>query len=74
MFVCLQGAMFLNEDSPLCKVSCEDGQEFTIVSGVRGNLLEVNENLVTKPELITQKVISLTLIYLVKSAQFIILR
>ncbi|XP_075442097.1 protein Abitram [Ascaphus truei] len=50
-----RGAQFVTEFAPLCRVSCVDGEEYTIYSCIRGRLLEVNENLLQKPGLLKEK-------------------
>ena len=43
-------------DSRLCIVRCDDGSQYMVRCCLRGQVVEVNGSLVTKPELITQKV------------------
>ncbi|KAG9479374.1 hypothetical protein GDO78_012834, partial [Eleutherodactylus coqui] len=50
-----RGAQFLTELAPLCRITCCDGDEYTIYSCIRGRLLEVNENLLHNPELLKEK-------------------
>ncbi|CAN2391319.1 Glycine cleavage H-protein [Pristimantis euphronides] len=50
-----RGAQFLTEFAPLCRISCCDGEEYTIYSCIRGRLLEVNENILQHPELLKEK-------------------
>ncbi|GAB1608790.1 protein Abitram-like [Argonauta hians] len=50
-----RGAQWLGVNAPLCKVTCEGGKMYTLVSCVRGQLLEVNEALVSRPQLILDK-------------------
>ncbi|KAF6124246.1 hypothetical protein HJG60_004831 [Phyllostomus discolor] len=52
---CYQGAQFLTELAPLCKIYCSDGEEYTISSCVRGRLMEVNENILHKPSILQEK-------------------
>lgn len=47
-----KGAMNLQPTSTLAIVECNDGTEYKIVSCVTGKLIEINERLVTNPELI----------------------
>ena len=54
--VIFQGAQLLNPSSPLCHVTCKSGETFTIHCGIKAQLIEVNENLVQNPDLITRKV------------------
>jgi len=50
-----KGAQNVNANSVLCIVKCEDGTEYRIKACVRGKLIEVNENLVTNPQLLVDK-------------------
>ncbi|KAJ6661412.1 hypothetical protein lerEdw1_015041 [Lerista edwardsae] len=50
-----RGAQFLTELAPLCRISCSDGEEFTIYSCIRGRLIEVNENILDNPSLLQEK-------------------
>nr|XP_054375489.1 protein Abitram isoform X1 [Pongo abelii] len=50
-----QGAQFLTELAPLCKIYCSDGEEYTVSSCVRGRLMEVNENILHKPSILQEK-------------------
>ncbi|XP_077966804.1 protein Abitram-like [Styela clava] len=50
-----RGAQWLNPESPLCIVTLSDGEKYTVHSGIRGNLIEVNENLLKYPELLKEK-------------------
>ncbi|NXX85355.1 F206A protein, partial [Urocolius indicus] len=50
-----QGAQFLTELAPLCRISSSDGEEYTIYSCIRGRLIEVNENILTNPALLQEK-------------------
>ncbi|CAI2348555.1 unnamed protein product [Caenorhabditis sp. 36 PRJEB53466] len=46
------GALILQTDSKLCTFKCKDGSEHVVRAGVRGILVEMNERLKTKPDLI----------------------
>ncbi|XP_052095140.1 protein Abitram-like isoform X2 [Mytilus californianus] len=35
-----RGAQELNAGSPICKIACVDGEEFTVYSGIKGQLIE----------------------------------
>jgi len=59
MFLLQQGAQWINEGSPLCHLTCDDGSVYTVYGCIRGNLVEVNENLVSSPQLLVAKVSSL---------------
>ncbi|KAM9308267.1 protein Abitram [Gastrophryne carolinensis] len=50
-----RGAQFLTELAPLCRITCTDGEEFTIYSCIRGRLLEVNEIILHNPNLLKEK-------------------
>lgn len=50
-----KGALWLEPMSPLCDVTCSDGSKYRLYSCVRGHLLEVNENLVVRPELLSSR-------------------
>ncbi|XP_018426067.1 PREDICTED: protein Simiate [Nanorana parkeri] len=50
-----RGAQFLTELAPLCRITCSDGDEYTVYSCIRGRLLEVNENILPHPELLKEK-------------------
>ncbi|XP_040209446.1 protein Abitram [Rana temporaria] len=50
-----RGAQFLTELAPLCRITCNDGDEYTIYSCIRGRLLEVNENILHNPGLLKEK-------------------
>ncbi|CAB1350782.1 unnamed protein product [Coregonus sp. 'balchen'] len=46
---------FLTEFAPLCRITCTDGEEYTIYSCIRGRLLEVNEDILERPEILLGK-------------------
>lgn len=48
-----RGAQWLNPESPLCIVTTDDGSVYTVRPGIRGNLIEVNENLIKYPSLLS---------------------
>ncbi|XP_020357437.1 protein Abitram [Oncorhynchus kisutch] len=50
-----RGGQFLTEFAPLCRITCTDGVEYTIYSCIRGRLLEVNEDILERPELLLGK-------------------
>ncbi|XP_046550880.1 protein Abitram-like [Haliotis rubra] len=50
-----RGAQILKANSPLCKITCDDGSEYTVYSCIRGMLVEVNEHLSQKPNLLVNK-------------------
>lgn len=60
-----QGAQLLTASSSLCEVTCSDASKYIISCGVRGQLIEVNENLLTSPHLLSQKVNNVICVLLV---------
>ena len=52
----LQGAQWLQDESPLCRVTCSDGSTHTIRACVNSSLIEVNQSLIDKPHLLQEKV------------------
>jgi len=50
-----KGAMNLQPSSALAVVTCKDDTQFKVVSCITGKLIEVNERLVDKPELLLQE-------------------
>lgn len=50
-----RGAQNISINAALCHVSCEDGSQYTIHGGMKGSLVEVNNNLVSHPQLLTEK-------------------
>ncbi|XP_059153000.1 protein Abitram-like [Physella acuta] len=50
-----RGAQWLDATAPLCEVTCEDGSCYLLTCCVKGQLIEVNENLLKNPQLLTQK-------------------
>ncbi|CAL1528188.1 unnamed protein product [Lymnaea stagnalis] len=50
-----RGAQWLDSQAPLCQVTCSDGSLYTLVCCIKGQLIEVNERLLQKPHLITEK-------------------
>ncbi|XP_062385680.1 protein Abitram [Sardina pilchardus] len=50
-----RGGQFLTEYAPLCRITCSDGVEYTIFSCIRGRLVEVNEDILTRPDLLLEK-------------------
>lgn len=53
-----KGGIWLEPQSPLCDVTCTDGSKYRFYSCIRGHLLEVNENLVAKPDTLRAKAAS----------------
>ncbi|XP_043920518.1 protein Abitram isoform X2 [Protopterus annectens] len=50
-----RGGQFLTDLAPLCRVTCTDGEEYTVFSCIRGRLLEVNEEILQNPALLQEK-------------------
>ena len=50
-----KGGIWLDEDDRLCTVTSVDGAKATVISGIRGRLVEVNERLFSNPRLLTEK-------------------
>lgn len=53
-----KGGIWLEPLSPLCDVTCTDGSKYRFYSCIRGHLLEVNENLIAKPDMLRTKAAS----------------
>ncbi|KZS21019.1 protein Abitram [Daphnia magna] len=49
------GGQYVDEHSILCIVECEDDSVYSIRAGVKGKLIEVNENLIENPQLLFNK-------------------
>lgn len=47
------GAVFLSERDMVCTIDISDGSEVTMYACVRGNVIEINERLLTHPELVS---------------------
>uniref|UniRef100_A0A0B6Y312 Actin-binding transcription modulator n=1 Tax=Arion vulgaris TaxID=1028688 RepID=A0A0B6Y312_9EUPU len=50
-----RGAQWLDGNAPLCEVTCSDGSHYTLCCCIKGQLIEVNENLIKLPDLLVQK-------------------
>ncbi|XP_060065116.1 protein Abitram-like [Ylistrum balloti] len=50
-----KGAQWLKTASELCKIECEDGENYIFPAGLPAQLIEINENLVHSPCLLTEK-------------------
>jgi len=46
----------ISELSPLCHISCDNDQVYTVYGCIRASLVEVNERLVTNPQLLVTNV------------------
>ncbi|EEB19772.1 conserved hypothetical protein [Pediculus humanus corporis] len=53
-----KGGQHLMPDSLLCHVECSDGSKYSIWSCIKGKLLEINNLLLSKPDLMVQKPLS----------------
>ncbi|XP_050717685.1 uncharacterized protein LOC126999294 [Eriocheir sinensis] len=49
-----RGAQMMGPQSPVCVITCADGSQHTVLAGVHGKLVEVNERLVTNPKLLSE--------------------
>ncbi|XP_047034557.1 protein Abitram [Helicoverpa zea] len=49
-----KGGQLLNPKSVVCKIEYKDGTSFDVPCGMKGTLIEVNEELVNQPELLKQ--------------------
>jgi len=50
-----KGGLWVEINSPICRVVCQDDDDFIIYSGVRGHLIEINTKLESSPELLIDK-------------------
>ncbi|XP_069111531.1 protein Abitram-like [Argopecten irradians] len=50
-----KGAQWLKTASELCKIECEDGENYTFPAGLPAQLIEINENLTHSPSLLSEK-------------------
>lgn len=50
-----KGAQHLQPESLICEVTSSDGSKYSLYSCIRGKLVEVNEKLVTNPQLLLEK-------------------
>ncbi|KAK3755313.1 hypothetical protein QZH41_014622, partial [Actinostola sp. cb2023] len=50
-----KGAQWVMPDAPLCEVTCLDGQKYILNCCMKGKLIEINEELISKPELLMEK-------------------
>jgi len=46
-----RGAQILGKNSSVCEVQCTDGSKYIVQAGVRGKLVEINERLLSTPQL-----------------------
>lgn len=49
-----KGGQHLHPESVICKLEFDDGSSFNVPCGMKGTLIEVNENLLEQPELLRQ--------------------
>ncbi|KAK3869873.1 hypothetical protein Pcinc_024852 [Petrolisthes cinctipes] len=50
-----RGAQMIGPQSPVCIITCGDDTRYSIMAGVHGKLVEVNERLLTNPSLVTER-------------------
>jgi len=50
-----RGAQWINEVSALCHVTCDNGQVYTVCGCIKSSLIEVNESLISNPQLLNEK-------------------
>lgn len=50
-----KGAQYLQPESLICEVTCSSGAKYSLYSCIKGKLVEVNEELVSKPHLLLEK-------------------
>ncbi|XP_026497301.2 protein Abitram [Vanessa tameamea] len=50
-----KGGQMLTPKSTICKVEWNDGTSFDIPCGMKGTLIEINENLVNNPEILREQ-------------------
>ena len=50
-----KGGQHVDANSILCIIECEDNSEYCVKAGVKGKLIEVNENLIENPQLLVSK-------------------
>lgn len=48
-----RGAQLMGLQSSVCIITCSDGTRYNILAGVQGKLVEVNERLLTQPQLVS---------------------
>lgn len=49
-----RGAQQLGPQSPICIITCSDSTKYTVLAGIHGKLVEVNERLVSHPHLLSE--------------------
>ncbi|KAK7079125.1 hypothetical protein SK128_014248 [Halocaridina rubra] len=49
-----RGAQMFGPRSAVCIITCSDDSKYTVLSGVTGKLIEVNERLIADPQLLTR--------------------
>uniref|UniRef100_A0A6M2DMX9 Protein Abitram n=1 Tax=Xenopsylla cheopis TaxID=163159 RepID=A0A6M2DMX9_XENCH len=47
-----KGGQYLQENSTICSIFCEDGEVYKVKSNIKGKLVEVNERLLDNPSLL----------------------
>ena len=52
LIIYLEGAFKVYPDSPICKVTYAEGEEFTLTSNVEGRVIEINERIIEDPSIL----------------------
>lgn len=50
-----RGAQMMGPQSPVCVITCSDGIRYSIMAGIHGKLVEVNERLLRNPGLVREQ-------------------
>ena len=67
--ILFQGAQPLTAQSSLCEITCTDGCKYVMLCGMKGQLLEINDNLKSNPHLVTEKVFLHAVFYFISSPE-----
>jgi len=71
------GRQTTHETSPLCHITCDDGNVYNVLASIRGKLIEVNERLLSDPQLLVHKVhlfLSLLILLYVSNIDHVVLQ
>lgn len=60
-----KGGQYIQPDSTLCFIECEDGAKYSIYGCVKGKLVEINQNLLTNYNLLIEKPLSMGFIAII---------